>query len=119
MQSFKFIKRWLCLALCLVLCLSMLPGQAQAIDPIDLEAKTSLSMVFQPEERVAKNVTFQIYRVGEPDRFCNFTKTEAFAAYDVAASTIFKSACWTPSPETSRVMEVFSLLRAILSTSSM
>ena len=33
-------------------------------------------------------------------------------------STIFSSACWTPSPLTSRVMEVFSLLRAILSISS-
>ena len=33
-------------------------------------------------------------------------------------STIFKSACCTPSPDTSRVMEVFSLLRAILSISS-
>ena len=30
-----------------------------------------------------------------------------------------KSACWTPSPETSRVIEGFSLLRAILSISSM
>ena len=34
-------------------------------------------------------------------------------------SRIFKSACCTPSPDTSRVMEGFSLLRAILSISSM
>ena len=34
-------------------------------------------------------------------------------------SRIFKSACCTPSPETSRVIEGFSDLRAILSTSSM
>ena len=34
-------------------------------------------------------------------------------------SMIFKSACCTPSPETSRVIETFSPLRAILSTSSM
>jgi hypothetical protein len=34
-------------------------------------------------------------------------------------SKIFKSACWTPSPETSRVMDGFSPLRAILSISSM
>ena len=32
-------------------------------------------------------------------------------------STIFSSACCTPSPETSRVIEGFSLLRAILSIS--
>ena len=34
-------------------------------------------------------------------------------------SRIFSRACCTPSPDTSRVMEVFSLLRLILSSSSM
>ena len=34
-------------------------------------------------------------------------------------SRIFRRACWTPSPETSLVMEGFSALRAILSISSM
>ena len=34
-------------------------------------------------------------------------------------SRIFRSACWTPSPETSRVIEGLSALRAILSISSM
>jgi hypothetical protein len=34
-------------------------------------------------------------------------------------SRIFSSACCTPSPETSRVIEGFSLLRATLSISSM
>ena len=34
-------------------------------------------------------------------------------------SRIFSSACCTPSPETSRVIDGFSDLRAILSTSSM
>ena len=34
-------------------------------------------------------------------------------------SRIFSSACCTPSPETSRVIDGFSALRAILSTSSM
>ena len=33
-------------------------------------------------------------------------------------STIFSRACWTPSPETSRVIDTFSLFRAILSISS-
>ena len=37
----------------------------------------------------------------------------------VVPSRIFSSACWTPSPETSRVIDGFSLLRATLSTSSM
>src|SRR5262245_21351763 len=37
----------------------------------------------------------------------------------VVPSRILRSACWTPSPETSRVIEGFSDLRAILSTSSM
>ena len=37
----------------------------------------------------------------------------------VVPSRIFSSACWTPSPLTSRVIEGFSDLRAILSTSSM
>src|SRR5450830_1015513 len=37
----------------------------------------------------------------------------------VVPSRIFRSACCTPSPETSRVIDGFSLLRAILSTSSM
>ena len=34
-------------------------------------------------------------------------------------SRIFRSACCTPSPETSRVIDGLSALRAILSTSSM
>ena len=34
-------------------------------------------------------------------------------------STIFSSACCTPSPDTSRVMDRFSALRATLSISSM
>ena len=37
----------------------------------------------------------------------------------VVPSRIFSSACWTPSPETSRVIDGLSALRAILSTSSM
>ena len=37
----------------------------------------------------------------------------------VVPSRIFSRACCTPSPETSRVIDGFSLLRAILSTSSM
>ena len=37
----------------------------------------------------------------------------------VVPSRILSSACCTPSPDTSRVMEGFSLLRAILSISSM
>ena len=32
---------------------------------------------------------------------------------------ILSRACWTPSPETSRVMDGLSLLRLILSISSM
>ncbi|CRH48925.1 Uncharacterised protein [Chlamydia trachomatis] len=34
-------------------------------------------------------------------------------------SMIFKRACWTPSPETSRVMETLAVVRPILSISSM
>ena len=34
-------------------------------------------------------------------------------------SRILRSACWTPSPETSRVIDGLSALRAILSISSM
>ena len=37
----------------------------------------------------------------------------------VVPSRIFSSACWTPYPETSRVIDGFSLLRLILSISSM
>mmetsp|Transcript_15568 Transcript_15568/g.41892 ORF Transcript_15568/g.41892 Transcript_15568/m.41892 type:complete len:226 (-) Transcript_15568:932-1609(-) len=39
--------------------------------------------------------------------------------FTTVPSSIFSSACCTPSPETSRVMDTFSALRAILSTSSM
>ena len=37
----------------------------------------------------------------------------------VVPSRILSSACWTPSPDTSRVIDGFSDLRAILSISSM
>mmetsp|Transcript_9916 Transcript_9916/g.34569 ORF Transcript_9916/g.34569 Transcript_9916/m.34569 type:complete len:308 (+) Transcript_9916:1594-2517(+) len=39
--------------------------------------------------------------------------------FTTVPSSILRSACCTPSPETSRVMELLSLLRAILSISSM
>ena len=38
--------------------------------------------------------------------------------FTVAPSTILSKACWTPSPETSLVMDLFSLILATLSTSS-
>ena len=37
----------------------------------------------------------------------------------VVPSRILRSACWTPSPETSRVIDGLSAFRAILSISSM
>ena len=43
-----------------------------------------------------------------------------FAIADATVpSRIFSSACWTPSPDTSRVIDGWSAFRAILSTSSM
>jgi ATP-dependent Lon protease len=68
-----------------------------------------------PEERVRVLVA-GICRV----RITNYNSTQPY--YEVAAmvpSRIFSKACCTPSPDTSRVMEGFSDLRAILSTSSM
>ena len=74
--------------LTLLMLVAVLPINGYAIDPIDLEAKTSLTMVFCPDDRAAEGSEFQIWRVGEPDRFCNFTKTETFAPYDVAVSDL-------------------------------
>ena len=74
--------------LTLLMLVAVLPINGYAIDPIDLEAKTSLTMVFCPDDRAAEGSEFQIWRVGEPDRFCNFTKTETFAPYDVAVGDL-------------------------------
>src|SRR5512135_3326296 len=51
--------------------------------------------------------------------WCGCLRPPCGGTLAVVPSRIFSSACWTPSPETSRVIDGFSDLRAILSTSSM
>ena len=51
--------------------------------------------------------------------WCGCLRPPCGGTLAVVPSRIFSSACCTPSPDTSRVIEGFSLLRAILSTSSM
>ena len=51
--------------------------------------------------------------------WCGCLRPPCGGTLAVVPSRIFSSACCTPSPETSRVIEGFSLLRAILSISSM
>ena len=51
--------------------------------------------------------------------WCGCLRPPCGGTLAVVPSRIFSRACCTPSPETSRVMEGLSVLRAILSISSM
>jgi hypothetical protein len=51
--------------------------------------------------------------------WCGCLRPPCGGTFVTVPSRIFRRACWTPSPETSRVIDGFSPLRAILSISSM
>ncbi len=51
--------------------------------------------------------------------WCGCLRPPCGGTFATVPSRIFSSACWTPSPDTSRVIDGFSSLRQILSTSSM
>ena len=55
----------------------------------------------------------------ERNSWCGCLRPPCGGTDATVPSRIFSSACWTPSPETSRVIDGLSALRAILSTSSM
>jgi hypothetical protein len=55
----------------------------------------------------------------ERNSWCGCLRPPCGGTEATVPSRIFSSACWTPSPETSRVIDGLSALRAILSTSSM
>jgi hypothetical protein len=55
----------------------------------------------------------------ERNSWCGCLRPPCGGTEATVPSRIFRSACWTPSPETSRVIDGLSALRAILSTSSM
>lgn len=82
-MTFPSIVRWRRLALGLVLCLSLLPGQAMAIDPIEIQAETSLTLHFSPDGQAAQGTEFRIYQVASAGQFAEFTPVEAFRGYPV------------------------------------
>ena len=55
----------------------------------------------------------------ERNSWCGCLRPPCGGTEATVPSRIFSSACCTPSPETSRVIDGLSALRAILSTSSM
>ncbi len=55
----------------------------------------------------------------ERNSWCGCLRPPCGGTLATVPSRIFRSACWTPSPDTSRVIDGLSALRAILSTSSM
>lgn len=76
-----------------------------------------LNDLVKPVERAAADEE-NVGRVDLNELLLRVLASALRGTFATVPSTIFKSACWTPSPETSRVMEVFSDLRAILSISS-
>ncbi len=55
----------------------------------------------------------------ERNSWCGCLRPPCGGTEATVPSRILSSACWTPSPDTSRVIDGLSALRAILSTSSM
>ena len=55
----------------------------------------------------------------ERNSWCGCLRPPCGGTEATVPSRILRSACWTPSPDTSRVIDGLSALRAILSTSSM
>jgi len=85
--------------LTLLMLVAVLPINGYAIDPIDLERETTLTVWFHDEDKNLPNVSFDLYRVADSGRFAEFTLTGAFAGYPVDITDL-DAAGWKAATET-------------------
>ena len=87
------------LLLCLLMLVAVLPERAYAIDPIDLERETTLTVWFHDEDKNLPGVRFDLYRVADSGRFAEFTLTGEFSEYPVVINDL-DAAGWKAAAET-------------------
>ena len=80
---------------------------------------TRASMIFSSPANAPPTMNSTLVVSIWMNSWCGCLRPPCGGTEAVVPSRIFSSACCTPSPETSRVIDGFSHLRAILSTSSM
>lgn len=85
--------------LCLMLLVAVLPVQAYAIDPIELDRETSFAVWFHDGEKNLPGVHFDVYRVADTGTFAEFTLTGDFADYPVEITDL-DAAGWKAAAET-------------------
>ena len=76
-------------------------------------------MIFSSPENAPPQMNSTFVVSIERNSWCGCLRPPCGGTDATVPSRIFNSACWTPSPDTSRVIDGLSALRAILSTSSM
>lgn len=72
-------KRWCAMLLCLLALFCLLPVQVFAAGAVDTTARCSLKVEFTPEDIVASDVEFRVYRVGDLSAAGRFSLVEPFA----------------------------------------
>ncbi len=80
---------------------------------------TRCSMIFSSPAKAPPQMNSTLVVSIWMNSWCGCLRPPCGGTDAVVPSSIFSNACWTPSPETSLVIDGFSLLRAILSISSM
>ena len=95
------------------------PLRSSALKPMPLLARPDLSMILSMPANAPPQMNRMLVVSIWMNSWCGCLRPPWGGTEAVVPSRILSSACCTPSPETSRVIDGFSLLRAILSISSM
>lgn len=85
--------------LTLLMLVAVLPVTGYAIDSIDLERETTLTVWFHDEDKNLPNVSFDLYRVADSGRFAEFTLTGDFVDYPVEINDL-DAAGWKAAAQT-------------------
>ena len=97
----------------------LLVGLDVGLETERLVAKALLDDLFKPDERTAADEQDVASCRAAENPAADACGRRPAGMFATVPSRIFSKACWTPSPETSRVIDGLSSLRQILSISSM
>lgn len=92
-------KRIISALVTMLMLITVLPVTGYAIDPIDLERETSLTVWFHDEDVNLPGVSFDLYRVADSGTFAEFSLTGEFAGY-AADVTDLDAAGWKAATQT-------------------
>ncbi len=80
---------WLCLLL-----FTILPWQAYAIDPIELDRDVTLTVHYQQDGKVMSGARFDIYRVADTTEYAKFTACGEFAGFSEQINELDDTKAW-------------------------